>query len=178
MAHLLKIQLELMLGMGLSKLPDLTEVLPTRQCKKGSIITSQGERSDMAWFIKRGSAKLVYVLPGVSVEDSIQLSTKKEGEFIGELALLLDETNRFVTSVATSPCELVGIRKHLFLQLVGSNAALGAKMTQRALEVKREREDIINAKLKMLSLRTLQSIRVTKTLKEFNVKSEETSYSF
>jgi hypothetical protein len=36
-----------------SALPDLTESLPMMQCKKGSIITSQGDHGDMVWFIKR-----------------------------------------------------------------------------------------------------------------------------
>ena len=87
--HMLKNQLELMLGMGLSALPELTEELPEMLHKKGSVITSQGDHSDMVWFIKRGAAKLLFVLPGMDEEDAIELSTKTEGEFIGEMAIMV-----------------------------------------------------------------------------------------
>ena len=38
--------------------------------------------------------------------------------------MVLEEENRLVTCVATAPSEVIGIRKPLFQQLVGSNPAL------------------------------------------------------
>ncbi len=67
--------------------------------------------------------------------------------FVGELAIMLDEPNRLVTSVATAPSELFGIRKPLFLQLMGTNAALEDKMKQRAKQVKAERQQYITNRL-------------------------------
>lgn len=152
LAHLLKNQLELKLGMGLAELPTLSEQLPWKQCKTGSIITSQGDRGDMVWFIKKGAAKIVYMLPGKKVEDAIVLIDIKEGDFIGMMAIILDEERRLVSSVATAPSELIGIRRHLFLQLVGGNPALEAKMRSRARQLKQEREELIADKMRQLSL--------------------------
>jgi hypothetical protein len=66
----------------------------------------------------------------------LNLSSEKTGFKFGfleriNLVYRYNEENRLVTSVATAPSELIGIHKHLFLQLVGSNAELEAKMRLR-----------------------------------------------
>ena len=164
----LKNQLELMLGMGLSELPDIDEDLPTQTFKKGSVITSQGDHSDMVWFISRGAVKLIFVLPGMGIDDAVELSSKKEGEFIGEMAIMLEEENRLVTCVATAPSEVIGIRQTLFKQLIVSNPILEEKMMHRAKEVKKEREEIIVSRLKKLGKTTLQSLKFAKSWRSRN----------
>ena len=43
-------------------------------------------------------------------------------------------------------------------------------MTRRAKEVKREREELINTRLRTLSLKTLQSLKITKSFRMASMK--------
>ena len=155
LAGTLKSQLELKLGLGLENLPTLNENLPRKVFSTGAVITSQGERSEMVWFIRRGTVKTVSIPPGKNLKDAILFGKKEAGQFIGEVAILLDEEKRLTTTVAESPCELIGIQKPLFLQLVGSNPVLMEKMREWAFNVKTERRNLVRKKLQAVSMKTM-----------------------
>jgi len=113
---------------------DIVLNLTPRVAIPGEIIFRQGDSGAEVFFISRGS---VEVLSGDGKQVFAQFG---EGNFFGEIALLLD-TPRTATIRATDYCDLYFITKTTFDAIISDEPEFTARLRQIALERQKINQD-------------------------------------
>jgi len=110
---------------------------------------TQGDDGNQAYLINQGILDVIV--------DKKRVGYMSEGEFFGELALILNQ-KRSATIIARNACELVVIDKNVFDQLIGSASS----------DVK----DIILSLCEELSKRTDFHLQISRTDLESKIQDE------
>jgi CRP-like cAMP-binding protein len=169
----LRKELQIKLGMGIESFPSINEDLPERRYRAGSIIFSAGEDAGMVWWVRKGSVRELHVAKGQSLDEAITIKECEQGDFIGYATFMLDRKKRLVTAVASTPVELVGLSKSLFLQLVCSNPELEVKLRAHAQEIIAETESFIATRLREVARMVIAAQR----MKRISERNEDGSRS-
>lgn len=90
----------------------LVELLTARRVASGEIIISKGETADAMYFIASGQ---------VAVQTPAGPVTLSEGDFFGEVALIVEGERRTANVVASTTCELLVLSARDFRNLVAGN---------------------------------------------------------
>jgi cAMP-dependent protein kinase regulator len=89
-------------------------------------VIKQGEIGDSFFLIKQGACRVLVLGKGVELHEVARL---KEGDYFGEIALLLD-VPRTATVRAETPCELLELRKEDFFRLLGDHLFLAKNLEE------------------------------------------------
>jgi CRP/FNR family cyclic AMP-dependent transcriptional regulator len=110
-------KVELFGGLSEAQRDRLTERAVTRSYPKGAIVINEGDEAGTLFVVVGGSVK-VYLSDEAGRE--VILSTLREGEHFGELALL-DDTPRSASVATCEPCKLMLIQKSSLRELIASD---------------------------------------------------------
>lgn len=101
-------------GMTLPALERIAELAVQRGYRGGEVVFSQGDPGDALYAVVTGKIR---ISAGAADGREIYLNIMEPGETFGEIALL-DGGNRTATATATTPSELVSIRREHFMGLL------------------------------------------------------------
>jgi CRP/FNR family transcriptional regulator, cyclic AMP receptor protein len=122
--------------------PELQQVLDRtlkRDFAAEEVIIHEGDPGDSLFIMASGEVQITKQLTLVLDEDTpkervfIRLKAE-QGVFFGEMALLEDET-RSATVTALTDCTVLELHQKDFLELIGSNSAMGVKLLLRLAQV-------------------------------------------
>lgn len=107
----------------------------SRACYEGGqIVFHQGDASDAAYVVLRGTAEIVAMAPG----GETSLGEATAGTMIGELCLVSDAP-RLSTVRALTALELLRIPRDSFLRLVADNPRMSAEVSRALAEAIRDK---------------------------------------
>jgi CRP-like cAMP-binding protein len=150
----LRKELQIKLGMGIESFPSINEDLPSAGTARAPSSSPRARTRAWSGGCERGSVRELHVAKGQSLDEAITIKECEQGDFIGYATFMLDRKKRLVTAVASTPVELVGLSKSLFLQLVCSNPELEVKLRAHAQEIIAETESFIATRLREVARRS------------------------
>lgn len=101
----------------------LVEMLTARRVPSGDVIITKGETADAMYFIASGR---------VTVQTPAGPVSLSEGDFFGEVALIVEGERRTADVVAATTCELLVLSARDFRQLVGGNEEIARAVREIA----------------------------------------------
>src|SRR2546428_14040923 len=101
-------------GLDPAAIEHIAESSRSRRFRRAEVLFHQGDPGDALFVIISGAIKIV--LPSDEGDEAI-IATLREGDFLGELALL-DEAPRSATAIALDPTETVVLSRDRFQELI------------------------------------------------------------
>ena len=106
----------LLAGLSPTEVSKIADSLEPVEYGDGDTIVEQGEQGDNFFFMVEGEALVSKVEENGA--DAVDLTTLKEGDYFGELALITDKP-RAATVVAKGPVKCVCLNTQAFIRLLG-----------------------------------------------------------
>jgi len=107
----------------------LASKLIPRSVPRETDVIKQGEIGDSFFLIKQGACRVLVQGKGTGGEELHEVARLKEGDYFGEISLLLD-VPRTATVRAETPCELLELRKEDFFRLLGDHLFLAKNLEE------------------------------------------------
>jgi len=142
-------------GLNRRELSIIEQFLHQREYQKGESIFRQGERGLGMYIIQKG------VVAVVSEPDNHELSELKDGDFLGEVALL-DDSFRSATVRAKTDCTVFGLFQPDLASLIDRDHRLGLKIIMRIARhvcqrLRQTNEKVISLSSELASLKKSDS---------------------
>jgi len=116
-------------GVGEEDMATIADLLKTRNCDTGTVLCVQGEVADSLYLIQSGT---VEVINQVSDQSRVRLAVRREGDSIGEMALIDDE-RRGATVCCLEPVRVLVLRRRDLQGLITTNPQLYIKIMMNLL---------------------------------------------
>lgn len=121
--------------LGAARIAELASMLRPRAAESGEVVIQVGDQADCMYFIVTGDVEVTFANTRVRLKD---------GDFFGEMALIVDQP-RTATVTARTPCNLLVLTRHGFRRIVDADPGLRAEMEriaeQRKIEHARDAVD-------------------------------------
>ncbi len=146
-------------GLNEEELALVTPLFTKRSYKKSSMIFFEGDPGHDLYIVKSGSVKIYRN----SDNREIILKVFREGDMLGEMAMLEEDSLRSASAEAMEASELLIMRKRDFIELLTSHSQLMLRLLSMFMDRLRKADDLIE-NLTFLDVRS----RVIKLLLELS----------
>ncbi|MBI3160732.1 MAG: SpoIIE family protein phosphatase [Chloroflexi bacterium] len=137
-------RIPLLSALGKDGHSSLSGVLRYSRVPAGEVLFREGDKGDRMFIIMRGELE---VFKAHDTPDARHLSTLHDGDFFGELSLVVRDGRRTATVVATEDTELIAILQEDFYRLLQQRPTMAYAMVQELGERLRHSDDTAIADL-------------------------------
>ena len=120
-----------------SELKMVEQIVHTRNYRAGEVVFRQGELGVGMYIIVRGEVNIYVeeIQPQTGESRSNLITQLKEDDFLGDLALIEDNSRRSATAIAQDDSVLIGFFKPDLIEITKRNPVAGVKILFRLSEV-------------------------------------------
>jgi CRP-like cAMP-binding protein len=127
--------------LSLKEINIIQNITHVRRYSATEAIFKQGEVGVGMYIISKGSVEIIY--------DDSRITTLKEDDFFGELALVEERGIRMATAIAKEDTQVIGFFKPDLIQLMNQQPEIGVKILFRVAQVLGARLHEITALVKI-----------------------------